>query len=255
MRESWEIWKGTLKGTMMLWQKVVQFSHMDTSGEPMLHICCKFLFFYFTISSHSLSHRNILRKDEKSILGYDIMILSDLLHFSTSHDALISSVQMLLAKLESARIYVGVSRFIVCFNWGLCKLKGGKRQVLTRGQRYATLLSRRGKKEGWYSQKFLMKASKRNGWAICRSATWTMRLWEFGKLHVDIGLGAGLRIASSVSIDIQPQPQIIMVWLQRYPYYIYPLAVNVEEAHIWPKSHYHLKPTLPTPLAHVFVSR
>ena len=39
------------------------------------------------------------------------MILSDLLHFSTSHDALISSIQMLLAKIESARIYVGVSLF------------------------------------------------------------------------------------------------------------------------------------------------
>ena len=54
--------------------------------------------------------RNILRADENPVLGYDIMILSDLLHFSTSHDALISSVQMLLAKLESARVYAGVSR-------------------------------------------------------------------------------------------------------------------------------------------------
>ena len=42
-----------------------------------------------------------------------------------------------------------------------------------------------------------MRASKRNVWAICQSATWTKRLWEFGKRHVDIGLGSGPRIASS----------------------------------------------------------
>jgi len=61
-----------------------------------------------TNASHLL---NILCKDEKAVLGYDIVILSDLLHFSTSHDALISSVQMLLAKLESARIYVGAGSY------------------------------------------------------------------------------------------------------------------------------------------------
>ena len=67
--------------------------------------------FITIILLRSLSRRNILCADERPMLGYDIMILSDLLHFSTSHDALISSIQMLLAKLESARIYVGVSHF------------------------------------------------------------------------------------------------------------------------------------------------
>ena len=41
--------------------------------------------------------------------GYDIAILSDLLHFFASHDVLVVSVRMLLAKTYSARVYVGVS--------------------------------------------------------------------------------------------------------------------------------------------------
>ena len=96
-------------------------------------------------------------------VGYDIMILSDLLHFSTSHDALISSIQMLLAKLESARIYVGVSLFPGAQTLPF-KLKGiFIRQVLTRGLRSATLLSKRVKKQDYRSQKSSMKASKING--------------------------------------------------------------------------------------------
>lgn len=126
------------------------------------------------------------------------MILSDLLHFSTSHDALISSIQMLLAKLESSRIYVGVSLFTGDLTLP-CKLNGITfiRQVLTPELRSATLLSRRVKKQGYRSQKFLMKASKVNGWAIWLSVIWTKRLLEFEKLHVDTGLAAGLQIASN----------------------------------------------------------
>jgi hypothetical protein len=87
---------------------------MDTSGEPILRIFCTFcssssVNFFATSHVPYLPFRNLLDVNEKQVLGYDIMILSDLLHFSASHDALISSVQMLLAKLESARIYVGVS--------------------------------------------------------------------------------------------------------------------------------------------------
>ena len=79
----------------------------------MFRIFCKFFFFRFNIFCFTNVRypykRNLLIAPEKPVLGYDIMILSDLLHFSTSHDALISSIQMLLAKSESARIYVGVS--------------------------------------------------------------------------------------------------------------------------------------------------
>ena len=126
------------------------------------------------------------------------MILSDLLHFSTSHDALISSIQMLLAKQESSRIYVGVSLFTGDLTLP-CKLNGITfiRQVLTPELRSATLLSRRVKKQGYRSQKSSMKASKINGWAIWLSVIWTKRLLEFEKLHVDTGLAAGLQIASN----------------------------------------------------------
>ena len=84
----------------------------------MLRIFCKIisLSLLLIILLRSLSPRNILCADERPVLGYDIMILSDLLHFSTSHDALISSIQTLLAKLESARIYIGVSLFFWGFN-------------------------------------------------------------------------------------------------------------------------------------------
>lgn len=131
------------------------------------------------------------------------MILSDLLHFSTSHDDLLSSIQMLLAKLESARIYVGVSGAPTL----LCKLKKiiFFRQVFTRGLRSATVLSKRVKKQDYHLQKFSMKASKVNGWVIWLSVIWTKRLWEFEKLHVDIGLAAGpqIALASNMFYDVQ----------------------------------------------------
>ena len=132
------------------------------------------------------------------MLGYDIMILSDLLHFSTSHDDLISSIQMLLAKLESARVYVGVSLFAGTLILP-CKLKKiiFFRQVFTQGLRSATLLSKRVKKQDYRSQKSSMKAPKINGWVIWLSVIWTKTLWEFEKLHVDIGLAAGPQIASN----------------------------------------------------------
>ncbi|KAF8155565.1 hypothetical protein B0H34DRAFT_500555 [Crassisporium funariophilum] len=49
----------------------------------------------------------ILSSSGESSPGYDIMILSDLLHFHSSHDALVSSIDMLLVKSKHARIYVG----------------------------------------------------------------------------------------------------------------------------------------------------
>ncbi|KAJ4468764.1 hypothetical protein J3R30DRAFT_3304462 [Lentinula aciculospora] len=43
--------------------------------------------------------------------GFDIVILSDLLHFNTSHDALVKSLSLLLAKTEDARVYVAAGRY------------------------------------------------------------------------------------------------------------------------------------------------
>ena len=84
--------------------EVAEFNHIGTSEELMLHNFCKIISPAFTILSYYISHPvvriYILSEDERPVLGYDVMILSDLLHFSTSHDALISSIQLLLAKLE-----------------------------------------------------------------------------------------------------------------------------------------------------------
>jgi hypothetical protein len=92
---------------------------MGTSGEPMPLIFLVRLFllsliFYLTAFS-LVPRRNILSADERPVLGYDVMILlaRDLLRFFTSHDGLITTIQMPLAKLESARIYVGVSLFLL----------------------------------------------------------------------------------------------------------------------------------------------
>ena len=38
--------------------------------------------------------------------GYDVVILSDLLHFDRSHEALLDSVCMLLGRSDKARVYV-----------------------------------------------------------------------------------------------------------------------------------------------------
>ena len=175
------------------------------------------LFFCHYYYLTTLSCRNILRADEKPVLGYDIMILSDLLHFSTSHDELISSIQMLLAKLESARIYVGVRPFLLEIrlyhvNWMKITFI---RQVLIPGLRSATLSSGRVKKQGYRSQKSSMKASKINGWAIWLSVIWTKRLLEFEKLHVDTGLAAGPQITYNKFCSIERSITIYKIILGR----------------------------------------
>lgn len=76
------------------------------------------------------------------------MILSDLLHFSSSHDVLISSIQTLLAKSESAKVYVGVSRPDFPTPSVVPNRHHFQRQVLTHELKSATLLLRRAKKQG-----------------------------------------------------------------------------------------------------------
>jgi hypothetical protein len=95
---------------------------------------------------------------------YWVTILWYCLIFCTSLP-LTTPWQMLLAKLESARIYVSVSLFAGVPSLP-CKLKEITtiRQVLTREMKSATLLSRRVKKQGYRSQKSSIKASKISGW-------------------------------------------------------------------------------------------
>ncbi|PPQ81672.1 hypothetical protein CVT25_013350 [Psilocybe cyanescens] len=53
----------------------------------------------------------ICESESTSKEGYDVMILSDLLHFFDSHDVLLSSISMLLEKTKEARVYVGAGSY------------------------------------------------------------------------------------------------------------------------------------------------
>ncbi|KAF8889582.1 hypothetical protein BD779DRAFT_1519948 [Infundibulicybe gibba] len=48
---------------------------------------------------------------EKSLQGFDVVILSDLLHFHDCHDILISSVTTLLARSKASRVHVAAGRY------------------------------------------------------------------------------------------------------------------------------------------------
>jgi hypothetical protein len=54
--------------------------------------------------------RLLLPADHQEAPGYDLIILSDLLHFHSSHDALLASVQALLSKSKHSRIHVSVRK-------------------------------------------------------------------------------------------------------------------------------------------------
>ncbi|KIK70129.1 hypothetical protein GYMLUDRAFT_34596 [Collybiopsis luxurians FD-317 M1] len=43
--------------------------------------------------------------------GFDVVVLSDLLHFHSSHDVLIKSISLLLAKTTDARVYVAAGKY------------------------------------------------------------------------------------------------------------------------------------------------
>ncbi|KAJ7665974.1 hypothetical protein DFH06DRAFT_1185513 [Mycena polygramma] len=60
--------------------------------------------------------------------GYDIVILSDLLHFHSSHAVLVSSMDALLAHSKEARIHVAAGNYTkpdVCDNFLRLSLEGG----------------------------------------------------------------------------------------------------------------------------------
>lgn len=61
--------------------------------------------------------------------GYTRLILSDLLHFHSSHSSLLSSLTRLLSPSTAARAYVGAGKYTpehVCFEW----LEHGKKAGL-----------------------------------------------------------------------------------------------------------------------------
>lgn len=43
--------------------------------------------------------------------GYNVVMMSDLLHFHTSHDAILGSLVLILAKTPSARTYVAAGKY------------------------------------------------------------------------------------------------------------------------------------------------
>ncbi|KAK7044843.1 hypothetical protein R3P38DRAFT_2609143 [Favolaschia claudopus] len=60
--------------------------------------------------------------------GYDVVILSDLLHFHSSHEVLVSSVDALLARSQDARIHVAAGTYTkpdVCDNFLRLSAKAG----------------------------------------------------------------------------------------------------------------------------------
>ena len=64
-----------------------------------------------------LSHLLSSQGHEGISVGYDAVILSDLLHFDQSHLALLDSVCMLLARRRSARVYVAAGIYT---KYGVC---------------------------------------------------------------------------------------------------------------------------------------
>ncbi|KAJ3747876.1 hypothetical protein DFH05DRAFT_860335 [Lentinula detonsa] len=54
---------------------------------------------------------NLLPRNQNASVGFDIVILSDLLHFQTSHDVLVRSLSLLLAKTVDARVYVAAGKY------------------------------------------------------------------------------------------------------------------------------------------------
>jgi len=64
--------------------------------------------------------RRLLSPNSADRLGYDIVILSDLLHFHSSHDALVASLTSLLSKSQTSRAYVAAGKYTqahVCDNF------------------------------------------------------------------------------------------------------------------------------------------
>ncbi|EEB92763.1 hypothetical protein MPER_08681, partial [Moniliophthora perniciosa FA553] len=71
-----------------------------------------------TDESHLLSLVPPDEQDQRP--GFDIVILSDLLHFNSSHDALVDSLSRLLSKSPASRAYVASGRYThadVCDNF------------------------------------------------------------------------------------------------------------------------------------------
>lgn len=52
-----------------------------------------------------------LSQCDSTLRGYDVVIMSDLLHFDTEHGVLVSALTSLLAQSEHARVYVAAGKY------------------------------------------------------------------------------------------------------------------------------------------------
>jgi EEF1A N-terminal glycine/lysine methyltransferase len=78
------------------------------NGGKMCIICCtlpEWLVFY------ELTFHNSRLLPEGRTTGYDVAILSDLLHYHYSHRDLVISLELLLKKAPTSRVYVGAGRY------------------------------------------------------------------------------------------------------------------------------------------------
>jgi nicotinamide N-methyltransferase len=72
--------------------------------------------------------RNISQRADRPLPDYDIVIMSDLLDFDTSHDVLVLALKTLLAKSLQARVYVAAGKYTaphVCDNFLNLALNAG----------------------------------------------------------------------------------------------------------------------------------
>ncbi|KAK0220156.1 hypothetical protein IW262DRAFT_1383096 [Armillaria fumosa] len=85
---------------------------------------------------------SLLSLTGSEMMGYDVVILSDLLHFHSSHNVLMASLKSLLRKTADSRVYIAAGRYTsanVCDNFmeianseGLCieeQVSGGQEEA------------------------------------------------------------------------------------------------------------------------------
>jgi EEF1A N-terminal glycine/lysine methyltransferase len=82
----------------------------------MYHLSCKLCYFsvdssYLTIMKIILCRDLLPGTHDSEPTGYDVVIMSDLLHFHSSHDVLVNSVTSLLSKSRTSRVYVAAGKY------------------------------------------------------------------------------------------------------------------------------------------------
>jgi len=136
-------------------------------GEQMLRSCCAlYTSPPLQASSTCCICRSLLPTGSNP--GYDIVILSDLLHFHDSHDALVLSMKLLLSKTPDSIAYISVRPLAVMHSTtSPAQMRNFVTDRLenTPSRTYAPTLSQRSKKTDSRLKKFSyrMVVKKKNG--------------------------------------------------------------------------------------------